>query len=743
MQKFKLPVYLIITICLTFGLTVSLQSLLAAWQAPASAPPEGNKPAPIYASSSKQVITDLTGSYLNYAPEEMFEIINTSANTARFRIYDPGQNPEFQLQYGASSKEHWSIYVNNTNDSLKFWSWNYADANEGNRLTILQNGNIGIGIDDPGSNKLNVAGDIYTSTNLISNNLAGCANPLASNASGQIICGTAVIHDSLSLNPIGNNPNIYGASFLVPGGQALVLQPADNSFGGVVTAGAQTFGGNKTFAGLITGNAGLTITGGNVNLNVNSNNPVNIATGNSGAVTIGGGSNTLSINTSGWGINTTGAMTGISGINNDGSYTQSGPSINTFTGTTNFPGSGIWNSSGNVGVGNITPQARLDVTGGIRIGSDTTCLSTKTGTLGYNSGTLQLCTSAGWNNISVGATLPSASNNRTLRGDSSNNWSLSSVLYDTNSRIGIGTNNPSHLLHLQTPAGTNVEIDLQSGTSPYWAFYQDDGTDDLRFWNINNRMTITNEGSVGIGNISPQAALDVSGAVKVGSDSTCNPAKAGSLGYNSGVMRICGNNGTWYTISTSTSAGGGVTGSGSTNYHARWTSGTNLGTGVIYDNGTNVGISDVTPVQKLDVAGRINMQTETTSTDASTIVATKGYVDNIHAHKCPTGYIDAGKFCFEANNRTGGWISPGYTVFQASSGCFYSGGELCTFLQLTYACQRFSAGTDLRNNENEHVFYDGSGDYAAWRSNTNGDCFYRATGQGLNTELPYRCCFTK
>ncbi len=47
---------------------------------------------------------------------------------------------------------------------------------------------------------------------------------------------------------IGAVPNANGASI---SGSTLTLQPADGSFGGVVTTGTQTFAGNKTFNGLI------------------------------------------------------------------------------------------------------------------------------------------------------------------------------------------------------------------------------------------------------------------------------------------------------------------------------------------------------------------------------------------------------------------------------------------------------------------------------------------------------------
>ena len=74
--------------------------------------------------------------------------------------------------------------------------------------------------------------------------------------------------------------------------------------------------------GLLTGTAGATISGAAISLNENSNFAVNIATGTStGAVAIGGGSNTVSINSSDWKITAVGTMTGIGAITMDGLLT--------------------------------------------------------------------------------------------------------------------------------------------------------------------------------------------------------------------------------------------------------------------------------------------------------------------------------------------------------------------------------------------------------------------------------------
>lgn len=50
------------------------------------------------------------------------------------------------------------------------------------------------------------------------------------------------------LSVIGTTPNVNGATIT---GTTLNLQPASSSFGGIVTTGIQTFGGNKTIAGTL------------------------------------------------------------------------------------------------------------------------------------------------------------------------------------------------------------------------------------------------------------------------------------------------------------------------------------------------------------------------------------------------------------------------------------------------------------------------------------------------------------
>jgi len=92
--------------------------------------------------------------------------------------------------------------------------------------------------------------------------------------------------------------------------------------------------------------------------------------------------------------------------------------------------------------------------------------------------------------------------------------------------------------------------------------------------NVSGFNTIFNQGTVGIGNLA-------------GSGTRFVVANASGI------------------LSTGTGIGSGIiTGSGTTNYVPKWTpDGATLGNSLIFDNGTNVGIGTTTPGAKLEVAG--------------------------------------------------------------------------------------------------------------------------------------------
>ena len=107
------------------------------------------------------------------------------------------------------------------------------------------------------------------------------------------------------------------------------------------------------------------------------------------------------------------------------------------------------------------------------------------------------------------------------------------------------------------------------------------------------RMRISNSGNVGIGTTPSEIKLDVSNGFRA--------LSATLLGFVNGGNQIVmtDNSGNLYA------GGSAITGSGNANYVARWTASSALGTGALYDDGTNVGIGTATLTSKLTVNGSI------------------------------------------------------------------------------------------------------------------------------------------
>jgi hypothetical protein len=108
---------------------------------------------------------------------------------------------------------------------------------------------------------------------------------------------------------------------------------------------------------------------------------------------------------------------------------------------------------------------------------------------------------------------------------------------------------------------------------------------------------------------------------------------------------------TWETIT-------GITGSGTTNYIAKFTSSTAVGNSLIFDNGTNVGIGTATPLGKLDVQGII-LAGSNTSTEGTIILQdqySSGHLVNLGSNRSSGGVV-LGYGVYPSGSSTNAFIS--------------------------------------------------------------------------------------
>jgi len=144
----------------------------------------------------------------------------------------------------------------------------------------------------------------------------------------------------------------------------------------------------------------------------------------------------------------------------------------------------IFPSIGNVGIGNVYPQEKLDVAGAIRIGYTS---STHAGTIRWTGTDFEGYDGTAWRSLTSaeGQSLPAGDSGATLRHDGTS-WIPSYTLYNDGSHIGVGTMNPTAELHvggtLRVGTATNdgvIEVydsDIPTplaeiGTGPHGAYF--------------------------------------------------------------------------------------------------------------------------------------------------------------------------------------------------------------------------------------------------------------------------------
>jgi hypothetical protein len=174
--------------------------------------------------------------------------------------------------------------------------------------------------------------------------------------------------------------------------------------------------------------------------------------------------------------------------------------------------------------------------------------------------------------------------------------------------VGVGTNNPRGTLEvyaasdstlvverytsnaIQLRADNSVNSAIRLGFEAYtYEFKNGSGA---------SRLFIDSSGNVGIGTATPSQKLHIVGNLRVTGAYYDSNNEAGTSDQ---VLTSTGSGGTdWKSLSD---IGDTVTGCGTTNYVTKWCNGPNsdLTNSIIYDNGTDVGISTASPSAKLHV----------------------------------------------------------------------------------------------------------------------------------------------
>jgi len=244
----------------------------------------------------------------------------------------------------------------------------------------------------------------------------------------------------------------------------------------------------------------------------------NLVFGNTALVGLDSGTERMRIDTSGLvGIGTTSPTYKLSveGIGSFGDYARasyftatSTIATSTFAGGLAVETSGLVYdySSGNVGIGTAEPIYKLQVVGNIYSNTGEYYLDSGKGII-WGDGNQRIY---GTNSAGLSFRTGGAANERLVILDGGN--------------VGIGTTSPTNLLvvsgssaanyiNINATAATQAGISFSKDQTQKWVQYVPASSNDLRFYDGQDRVTFQNGGNVGIGTTSPQVKLDIAGGL--------------------------------------------------------------------------------------------------------------------------------------------------------------------------------------------------------------------------------------
>lgn len=427
----------------------------------------------------------------NSNPPSLFTITGSNTGTS-------SSTPQLLITDGSDTNERLRIGVDNTGNGSGFLQAWKEGAGAQNLLLNANGGTIGLGTSSPSTSyKVDIAGALRVRTSM--NAIAG-----ATNGYGEVVAGANDYN--------GTNGDGVSASY-----RGVILRGYGNgttsdTYNGLNASskGILTF---QNCAGIITSN------GNDISIGVNSSETLRVTS--SGRIGIGTDSpvarlSVRSAATNAWpatsGSTPTGLISRLQSVDNlcldvgansgSGAWLQSTDAANLGT---SYPM--ILNpNGGNIGIGNKTPTARVDVAGGIRALGGSPTFTSGVVSAGYSFST----------GDTDGGMFSPADSTLTWLTDGNERMRLTAT-----GNLGIGTGTPGPKLDvnggikaaagvLSGPAGSlgNGYSFGNGGDTDGGMFSPTDGT---LTWYTNNaeKLRLTSDGRLGIGTTGPSAPLHV------------------------------------------------------------------------------------------------------------------------------------------------------------------------------------------------------------------------------------------